>query len=482
MGQMDALRGQAPQDFFLPYDLDRKIMAIHLIIADACNMNCKYCFYYKKPKLMDEATAKATMDWLLSHSITDQTPEGKKPRPVHVTFFGGEPTLNEEVVMETVRYGNALARKLNKEVSFGVVSNFLDPSMDFLKFCADAQMGFLASYDGFHAQDINRRQGSNNKVLANMVRAMEMGIRINVAQQISPGNTAHIYDDLQSIFGMGVGHVFQNPVHHGIVPYNEEDFVNIENAFSKISAQIIKKRLAGVTNREWGVSNFEAHVMSILNLMRSDQNMTRFMDSANLDRTCGACKGSLAVAVDGTIRPCQQMTTEYDQWILGDVKGSEFRTDLRAAFRQEQFPECKECAVVKCAPCRTQNAYTTGSEFCVPDEVCRYQRLLFYHAVHIVNALADKAPEYMIKPPQRQAPPRPAAPAPGSRWKSAPQIGSTGAERPAGAMRTPQGREFREPAKNFVGPPQDARGAAPAPSATQKCDCKCEDAECRKHE
>ena len=468
MGQMDALRGQAPQDFFLPYELDRKIMAIHLIIADACNMNCKYCFYYKKPKLMDEVTAKATMDWLLSHSVTDQTPEGQKPRPVHVTFFGGEPTLNEEVVMETVRYGNALAKKLNKEISFGVVSNFLDPSTDFLKFCADARMGFLASYDGFHAQDINRRQGSNNKVIANMVRAMEMGIRINVAQQISPGNTAHIYEDLQSIFALGVSHVFQNPVHHGIVPYNEEDFVNLEDAFSKISAQIIKKRLAGVPNRDWGVSNFEAHVMSILNLMRSDKNMARFMDSPNLDRTCGACKGSLAVAVDGTIRPCQQMTTEYEKWILGDVKGSEFRMDLRAAFRQEQFPECKECAVVKCAPCRTQNAYVTGSEFCVPDEVCRYQRLLFYHAVHIVNALADKAPEYMIKPPQRQAAPRSAASAPESRWKSAPQIGNAGAERPAGAVQTSHVKELREPVKNFASLSQDTRGRTSVPKVTRE--------------
>lgn len=387
--KVDSLVSSGASELLIPREkLGRPIMGIHLIVTDACNMGCSYCFYWKKKNYLSEENGRATMDWL-----TDPAISGDR-KDVHVTFFGGEPTLNEALMMDTVTYGKQIAQKRGKHITFGVVSNFLKISDDFFKFCVDNGLSFLASYDGFRAQDINRRKGSHNKVLRNIVHAMDMGVKLMIAQQVSPGNTANLYDDLISIFDIGVNHVFQNPVHHGIRPYDEEDFWNLNLAFEKEAKLIIKKRRAGVTVADWSISNMEAHLNSAVGLVRNQPRMKEFL-AVGQDRTCGACKGSLSVAVDGSIRPCQQMTTEYEQYTMGHVTDAKFRSDIREQFKTIQFEECKGCAIVKCAPCRTQNAYATGSEACVPEDVCRYQRLMNYHCTLILNELSD-LPQYDV--------------------------------------------------------------------------------------
>ena len=404
--EVNALIKSGATDLLLPYSLDRRIMGIHLIMTDACNMNCEYCFYNKQAMHISDEDALATMDWLLSDSVSASPKESGRPVDLHVTFFGGEPTMREDTVMKTVLHGEEVARKVGKRVSFGVVSNFWDVNPEFVDFTVKHGMSWLASYDGFRTQDVTRRRGSNNRVITNIVRAMAAGAKIMVAQQVSPGHTADLFADMKSIFDIGVSAVFQNPVHHGTTPYTEEDFANLADAFDRIAKMTVRKRLAGVSPAEWQVANLEKHIASLQRMAQNPEQLRRFKTEPT-DRTCGACKGSLAVGADGVIYPCQQMTREYDRYAMGHVRGDVFRHEIRDKFREEQFEECRDCAVVSCAPCRTQNAYRSGGdEGVVPEDVCRYQRLLMYRAMEVLNELMDKTPWYTTKPPQQNRGPQ----------------------------------------------------------------------------
>ena len=73
------------------------VKALCLHIAHDCNLACKYCFaeegeYHGTRELMSYEVGKAALDFLVASS-------GNR-RNLEVDFFGGEPTLNFQVVKE----------------------------------------------------------------------------------------------------------------------------------------------------------------------------------------------------------------------------------------------------------------------------------------------------------------------------------------------------------------------------------------------
>ena len=65
---------------------------ILLNLTDNCNLKCKYCFTHQHPRDMTLDIAKKAVLWLW---------ENKDPfkEQIHVTFFGGEPMLKFEEII-----------------------------------------------------------------------------------------------------------------------------------------------------------------------------------------------------------------------------------------------------------------------------------------------------------------------------------------------------------------------------------------------
>ena len=86
----------------LPKKQQTVVKALCLHIAHDCNLRCRYCFadegeYHGKRALMSYETGKAALDFLIANS-------GNR-RNLEVDFFGGEPTMNFQVVKDLVAYG-----------------------------------------------------------------------------------------------------------------------------------------------------------------------------------------------------------------------------------------------------------------------------------------------------------------------------------------------------------------------------------------
>lgn len=88
------------KDEYEDYIIDFKkrptvVKALCLHIAHDCNLACRYCFaeegeYHGRRALMSYEVGKAALDFLIANS-------GSR-RNLEVDFFGGEPTLNFQVV------------------------------------------------------------------------------------------------------------------------------------------------------------------------------------------------------------------------------------------------------------------------------------------------------------------------------------------------------------------------------------------------
>ena len=96
------------------------VKALCLHIAHDCNLACKYCFaeegeYHGKRELMSYEVGKAALDFLIAGSGNRHNLE--------VDFFGGEPTLNFQVVKDLVAYGRSQEKAHDKKFRFTLTTN-----------------------------------------------------------------------------------------------------------------------------------------------------------------------------------------------------------------------------------------------------------------------------------------------------------------------------------------------------------------------
>jgi len=130
---------------------------IKLFVTTKCNFRCRYCFVSKNSKTISFKTGKKAIDFLFSSLHHD----------LSLTFFGGEPLLEYNLVKNLVEYAYQKAENLNKKIQFGIVSNGSLITDEILNFCKKYKIIFALSCDGMKlSQDIYRVL-ENKKVLLN---------------------------------------------------------------------------------------------------------------------------------------------------------------------------------------------------------------------------------------------------------------------------------------------------------------------------
>ena len=109
------------QDAVIDYKARPQVVkALCLHIAHDCNLACRYCFaeegeYHGERSLMSFEVGKTALDFLIKNS-------GNR-RNLEVDFFGGEPTLNFEVVKQLVAYGREQEKLCDKNFRFTLTTN-----------------------------------------------------------------------------------------------------------------------------------------------------------------------------------------------------------------------------------------------------------------------------------------------------------------------------------------------------------------------
>jgi uncharacterized protein len=139
-----------PQSESLPSSESSKeprpvLRRLTLNVANACNLACKYCYancgsYYSSPSLMDEVTALAAVNYA----------RRRFSRIDHVSFFGGEPTLNHRTILTVCEYFAYLRARglLNQMPQFGLTTNGYALGKDILRILERHEFSVSFSLDG----------------------------------------------------------------------------------------------------------------------------------------------------------------------------------------------------------------------------------------------------------------------------------------------------------------------------------------------
>ncbi len=316
---------------------------LYLVIAQDCNLACSYCYaqggdFGRGASLMKPETMRAAFDRLLPLA-------GKT---LAVSFFGGEPLLNFELMKEAVAYGRQLAAQRDVSLVYCLTTNGTlldDERLAFLK----AHLRHIAvSLDGGAAvTNAGRRfkDGGGDvhgTVLANIRRLRKAGIPFALRGTVMEQHAAGLEDAAHHLDGLGAVSLRIAPAAMA-TEWRGEALRAWMAGYGRLNRASLESILAG---EEPVVANELCKVAA-----------HRLLGERHL-YPCAAGAGVLAVATDGSVYPCDHFIGA-DAFRMDSVHDHDFPS---MAFR-EVAARLKDNAVdrrPKCAGCDVR--YDCGGE------------------------------------------------------------------------------------------------------------------------
>lgn len=311
------------------------VKALCLHIAHDCNLACHYCFaeegeYHGRRALMSFEVGRKALDFLISHS-------GNR-RNLEVDFFGGEPTMNFQVVRDLVAYGREQEKKYDKKFRFTLTTNGVLLNDEIMEFCNREMGNVVLSIDG--RKEVNdfmrpfrRGAGSYDLIVPKFQKFAESRHqdKYYVRGTFTHYNTDFSQDVLH-LADLGFKQISVEPVvappeaDYAITP---EDVPKICEEYDRLAAEMIRR------NREGRGFNF-FHFM--IDLSGGPCVYKRLSG-------CGSGTEYLAVTPWGDLYPCHQFVGQ-EEFLLGNVDEGITRPEIC-----DEFKLCNVYAKESCRDC-----------------------------------------------------------------------------------------------------------------------------------
>ena len=381
------------EDIYEPYidsfkDRPTVVKALCLHIAHDCNLACKYCFaeegeYHGRRAMMSFEVGKKALDFLVANS-------GSR-RNLEVDFFGGEPTMNFEVVKQLVEYGRSLEEANNKKFRFTLTTNGILLDDDILEF-ANKEMGnIVLSIDG--RKEINylmrpTRNGHGSSYDIIMPKFKKVAESRNQNNYYVRGTFTHnnldFANDVLHLADEGFEQISVEPVvaqptdDYAIRP---EDVPFICEQYDLLAKELVKRKKAGN-----GFNFF--HFMIDLN---GGPCVAKRLSG------CGSGCEYLAVTPWGDFYPCHQFVGR-EEYKLGTLETGVVKPDLVQKFRHTHVmtkTECSTCwARFFCSGGCHANADLINGDISKPYQYgCKLQKKRLECAIVLQAILAAEAQE-----------------------------------------------------------------------------------------
>lgn len=328
------------KDEYEDYIIDFKkrptvVKALCLHIAHDCNLACRYCFaeegeYHGRRALMSYEVGKAALDFLIANS-------GSR-RNLEVDFFGGEPTLNFQVVKDLVAYGREQEKLHDKNFRFTLTTNGVLLNDEIMEFANKEMANVVLSIDG--RKEVNDRMrpfrngsGSYDLIVPKFRKFADSRKQTNYyVRGTFTHNNLDFSQDVLHLADLGFKQISVEPVvaqETDDYAIREEDLPQLFEEYDKLAAEMVKRHKHG-----------------------DDFNFFHFMIDleggpcvAKRLSGCGSGTEYLAVTPWGDLYPCHQFVGN-EKFLMGNVTDGVTNTAIR-----DEFKSCNVYAKEKCRNC-----------------------------------------------------------------------------------------------------------------------------------
>lgn len=161
-----------PGTEIIEHYIKTRIQQLTLQVTQQCNLRCDYCAYsgiYDRNRIhsklrMSFETAKKAIDFFLERSV--------ERLDIFVSFYGGEPLLEFELIKQCVEYINNQAE--GKRINYIMITNGTLLSDKVVDYLVENNFALSVSLDGSKEHDVNRKfvngEGSFDTIINNIKR------------------------------------------------------------------------------------------------------------------------------------------------------------------------------------------------------------------------------------------------------------------------------------------------------------------------
>jgi uncharacterized protein len=353
-----------------------KPTATTIDLTEACNLACDYCFTWSKNHKRRSITydmATKIIDWWL--------PQTDKNKHNQLSFWGGEPLLEYELMKKLIHYTNDLCKEKDYRINeFGGTTNGLLYTPDKVEWCVKHNSLFLVSLDGIQpVHDKHRKlpsgKGSWKIVDKNLREAIKIAPQQKIRASLSDDTIEYFFENIQYfVEDLGITDLSFSPVFEN--EWNQKSLDILAEQFDLIINYIIKKAKEGTT--------------IILKHLNDEAHMQKKSIPQN---PCGAGNGYTGWSIDGFMFPCHRFNkhglTTFERanlpTIIARPKGNSFEycnKEWRNEFIEwkNNVPrQCIECDIFDNSTCNggcyAVNWDLTDSLYKQPESVCNYNKV-----------------------------------------------------------------------------------------------------------
>ena len=276
------------------------IGSLSLYLTESCNLACSYCFAANmQQRPIDAGLARDAMDLLLFR-------EDNPAREVSVTFWGGEPLLAFDRMVELVSYGEQRAKQTERTIRFSFPTNLTLLTESMLDFLIEHEVGMSLSLDGDErAQSLRPLRGGKSSFPV-VVRKLEllcnrMGKRLpGVRMTVSPATASDLGHNVQFFLDRGFRTVYFSAVAEA--EWSKEQLLAYENEQRVLAGRWSEALRNG---RPWFSTSWNKSLAQRELRRGGARKDTRGVP-------CGAGERMLAVDIYGDIFPCHRFVF-YDK-------------------------------------------------------------------------------------------------------------------------------------------------------------------------
>lgn len=359
------------------------VKALCLHIAHDCNLACRYCFaeegeYHGKRALMSFETGKAALDFLIANS-------GNR-RNLEVDFFGGEPTLNFQVVKDLTAYGREQEKLHDKKFRFTLTTNGVLLNEEIMEFANREMSNVVLSIDGRKEVNDKMRPFPNGTGSYELIvpKFLEFAKSRNQDNYYVRGTYTHhnldFFKDVLHLADLGFQQISVEPV---VAPpeadyaIQEEDLPKLFEEYDLLAKEMVRRQKNGN-----GFNFF--HFMIDL---EGGPCVAKRLSG------CGSGTEYLAVTPWGDLYPCHQFVGN-EQFLMGNVREGILNTGIRDEFKGCNVytkQKCRDCfARFYCSGGCAANSYNFhGNINDAYDIGCELQKKRIECAIMIKAALAE---------------------------------------------------------------------------------------------
>lgn len=317
------------------------IKSICLMVAQDCNLRCKYCFgdggsYGQERAVMTPEVGCKAIDFLIEKS---------GPRKhCEVDFFGGEPLMNMKTVKAVTAYARAKEKETGKKFKLTMTTNGILLNDANIKWLNDNDFSLVLSLDG--RKEVNDAMrpdvgghGSYDRIVKNFKKCIASrkggdwdyrGVYTYLRGTYTHNNLDFTKDVL-SMHDAGFDILSLEPVVLKDSPYaiTEEDLPRVREEYDRLVDAYMQCRKEG---RGFWFFHF-------------NMDLSNGPCVAKCLSGCGAGHEYVAVAENGDLYPCHQFVGR-DKYKLGSIFTGITDTKWPQYFRESHVlnkPKCRDC-------------------------------------------------------------------------------------------------------------------------------------------